>query len=52
MRKTTGGKTPLYCAAERGHHEVVALFLETGQLDVNAGGNQKLESNAHCSSKG
>lgn len=33
-------KTPLYCAAERGHHEVVALLLGTGQVDVNAGNTE------------
>jgi ankyrin repeat protein len=30
------GKTPLYHAAKHGYHEIVALLLGTGQVDVNA----------------
>ena len=36
MRRTRDGQSPLLCAAENGHSEVMQLFLGQGDVDVNS----------------
>ena len=34
--KDDGGRTPLWCAAQRGHEPVVRLLLKNGNVDAGA----------------